>query len=275
MNRRKPPIDWPRLLVHACRIIETSEFPPRLGALSGQLGVSASELQRQFTRRLGVSPKTYAQALALHRLARSVARESNTLNAVYAAGFESLTAAYDNANSRLGVAPGRLRGELAIEWWMGLSDLGWMLMAATVNGICWLAFGDEPGTLLEELRAAFPQARLMNNEDRLVDWFNRVRNFILLPREALELPLDVQGTAFQASVWKVLAKIPLGHTVSYSQVAQRLGRTTAVRAVASACASNRVALLIPCHRVVAADGGLAGYRWGVARKAALLERERG
>ncbi len=275
MNSHKPPIDWPRLLVRACRIIETSESPPKLGELSAALGVSASELQRQFTRRLGVSPKAYAQALALHRLARGVARERNTLDAVYAAGFESVTAAYDNASSRLGVAPGRLRGALSIDWWMGLSDLGWMLMAATDKGICWLAFGDEPGPLLEDLRAAFPKGRLANNEDRLVDWFNRVRDFILLPREALDLPLDVQGTAFQASVWKVLARIPLGQTVSYSEIAARLGRKTAVRAVASACARNKVALLIPCHRVVAADGALAGYRWGIERKATLLQREQG
>jgi len=273
MNSRKPPIDWPRLLVRACRVIETSESPPKLNELSAALGVSASELQRQFTRRLGVSPKAYAQALALHRLARNVAREKSMLDAVYAAGFESVTAAYDNASSRLGTAPGRLRGELNIDWWMGLSDLGWMLMAATEKGICWLAFGDEPGAMLEELSSAFPKSRLANNEDRLVDWFNRVRDFILLPREALDLPLDVQGTAFQASVWKVLAKVPLGQTVSYSEVAQKLGCRKAVRAVASACARNKLALLIPCHRVVAADGSLAGYRWGVESKARLLERE--
>ncbi len=275
MNCRKKPIDWPRALLGACRVIETSETAPKLGDLAGQLGVSASELQRQFRRRLGISPKAYAQALALHRLARNVAHEKTTLDAVYAAGFDSVAAAYDNASRRLGVSPGRLRGDLAIDWWMGLSDLGWMLMAATRKGICWLAFGEEPGAMLEDLRAAFPKARLSNNEDRLVDWFNRVRDFILLPRAALDLPLDVQGTAFQASVWKVLAKIPLGQTLSYSEVARRLGRDKAVRAVASACARNKLALLIPCHRVVAADGGLGGYRWGTERKAALLERERG
>lgn len=273
MNCRKAPIDWPRLLVQACRAIEASETAPKLGDLAGQLGVSASELQRQFTRRLGVSPKAYAQALALHRLARNVAHEKNTLEAVYAAGFESVAAAYDNASNRLGVSPGRLRGDLTIDWWMGLSDLGWMLMAATSKGICWLAFGEEPGAMLEDLRVAFPKARLSNNEDRLINWFNRVRDFILLPREALDLPLDVQGTAFQASVWKVLAKIPLGQTVSYSEVARRLGRETAARAVASACARNKLALLIPCHRVVAADGRLGGYRWGLERKARLLQRE--
>lgn len=273
MNSRKPAIDWPRVLLGACRAIESAESAPTLSSLASELGVSASELQRQFTRRLGVSPKAYAQALALHRLARNVAQEKNTLDAVYAAGYESVAAAYDNASSRLGVSPGRLRGVIAIDWWMGLSDLGWMLMAATARGICWLAFGEEPGTMLEELRAAFPKARLTNDEDRLTAWFERVRDFILLPREALDLPLDVQGTAFQASVWKVLARIPLGQTLSYSEVARRLGREKAVRAVASACARNKLALLIPCHRVVAADGRLGGYRWGLERKATLLQRE--
>lgn len=148
-------------------------------------------------------------------------------------------------------------------------------MAATDKGICWLAFGDEPADMLEELHAAFPKARFSNEEPRLKAWFDAVRDFILLPREALDLPMDIQGTAFQAGVWKVLGTIPLGTTHSYSEVAVKLGRTGAVRAVASACASNKVALLIPCHRVVARNGGLAGYRWGVERKQALLERERG
>lgn len=149
-----------------------------------------------------------------------------------------------------------------------------MLMAATDKGICWLAFGDAPGSLLEELHAAFPRARFHNDEARLREWFDRVREFVLLPRAALDLPVDIQGTAFQASVWKILRKIPLGKTLSYSDVAALLDRKQAVRAVASACARNKLALLIPCHRVVAADGSLAGYRWGIERKAVLLARER-
>ncbi len=271
-KRTQVKIDWPRTLLLACRIIERSETAPALGELAATIGASPYEFQRQFTRRLGISPKAYAQALKLHRLARGA--PGNTLDAVYDAGFESVTAAYDIASSSLGAAPGKLRKDIGIGWWLGLSDLGWMLMAATERGICWLAFGEEPGAMLEELRAAFPKARFRNEEARLREWFDRVRDFVLLPREALDLPVDIQGTAFQASVWKVLRKIPLGEAVSYADVAEKLGRRQAVRAVASACARNKVALLIPCHRVVGSDGKLAGYRWGLERKAALLERER-
>lgn len=266
--------DWPHILLQACRHIEAADSSPTLGVLAGELGVGASELQRQFTRRLGISPRAYVQALKLHRLARGVAGRSSALEAVYAAGFDSVASAYDSAGSRLGVSPGRLRGSLSIGWWLGLSDLGWMLMAATGKGICWLAFGAEPGALLEELYAAFPKAGFRNDEARLKAWFEAVRDFVLLPRAALDLPVDIQGTAFQAGVWEVLRRIPLGETRSYSEVAAALGREDAVRAVASACARNKLALLIPCHRVLAADGRLAGYRWGVERKAALLERER-
>ncbi|HWP94205.1 MAG TPA: methylated-DNA--[protein]-cysteine S-methyltransferase [Gammaproteobacteria bacterium] len=268
-------LDWPRILLDACRRIERGAGGRSLAELAAQAGVSAFELQRQFKRRLGVSPKAYAQALALHRLTQQAARERSALAAAFAAGFESAATAYATAGGALGTTPGGLRRPLEIGWWMGLSDLGWMLMAATRRGICWLAFGDAPGALLEELRAAFPKARFHNDAPRLVEWFERVREFVLLPREALDLPVDVQGTAFQARVWRALRRIPLGTTASYGELAKRLGRPEASRAVAAACARNRVALLIPCHRVVAADGRLAGYRWGIERKAVLLGRETG
>jgi AraC family transcriptional regulator, regulatory protein of adaptative response / methylated-DNA-[protein]-cysteine methyltransferase len=265
--------DWPRVLRQVCRRIEQAEEAPTLSELAGQAGVSPSELQRQFSRRLGVSPKAYAQALALHRLARNLGGEGSALDAVFNAGFESSAAGYANAGNALGAAPGQLRGAVDIGWWMGLSDLGWMLLAATEKGICWLSFGEEPGALLEELRGAFPKARLHNDERRLYGWFEQVRDFVLLPREALDLPLDIQGTAFQSRVWRALRQIPLGATASYGEIAARLGEPKASRAVASACASNHIAMLIPCHRVVGADGRLSGYRWGPQRKAALLQRE--
>lgn len=266
-------LDWPQVLQRACRIIET-EAPP-LEELASRVGVSRAELQRQFTRRLGVSPKVYSQTLALHRLAKGAAASRNTLDAVLDAGFGTTSAAYSAASKAMGVAPGRLRGALDIGWWMGLSDLGWMLLAATASGVCWLTFGDEPGAMLEELRAAFPKAQLHNDEERLYSWFEAVRDFILLPREALDLPVDIQGTAFQSRVWRALRDIPLGATRSYRQVAEEVGEPAAARAVASACSRNHLALLVPCHRVVGADGSLAGYRWGVERKRALLEREAG
>lgn len=272
MSAQRPSrLDWPQILRRACRLIETES--PSLERLAERVGVSRAELQRQFTRRLGVSPKAYRQTLSLHRLAKGAVASRNTLDAVLDAGFGTTSSAYAAAAKALGVAPGRLRGALDIGWWMGLSDLGWMLLGATEAGICWLTFGDEPGAMLEELRAAFPKARLRNDEARLYSWFEAVRDFILLPREALDLPLDIQGTAFQSRVWRALRDIPLGETRSYGEVAERLGQPTAQRAVASACSRNHLALLIPCHRVVGADGALSGYRWGVDRKRTLLERE--
>jgi AraC family transcriptional regulator of adaptative response/methylated-DNA-[protein]-cysteine methyltransferase len=275
MSSRKTRIDWPRVLLDACRRIERAAGDVRLAQLGAALGVSAFELQRQFRRRLGTSPKAYSQALALNRLTRGIAQTETTLEATLGAGFESTSAAYSSAGSALGVSPGRLRRPIEIGWWLGLSDLGWMLMAATPRGICWLAFGEAPGALLQDLRAAFPPARLSSDEARLRKWFDAVRDFILLPKEALDLPLDVQGTAFQSRVWRALRKVPLGETVSYAAVARSIAQPAASRAVASACARNPVALVIPCHRVISAGGGLAGYRWGVQRKAKLLRRERG
>jgi AraC family transcriptional regulator of adaptative response/methylated-DNA-[protein]-cysteine methyltransferase len=235
--------------------------------------VSGAELQRQFRRRLDTTPKAYGQAIALQRLARISSRAPSALEATLAAGFESPSAGYALASRALGAPPGRLRTTVRIGWWMGLSDLGWMLMAATERGICYLAFGARPGELLEELRAAFPGATLASDEERLRRWFEAVRSFILLPRTALDLPMDVQGTAFQSRVWRALRKVPLGATVSYSGLAQRIGAPAAARAVARACGSNRIALLIPCHRVIGADGEPGGYRWGTERKRRLLERE--
>jgi AraC family transcriptional regulator of adaptative response/methylated-DNA-[protein]-cysteine methyltransferase len=255
----------------ACTLIEREA--PNLDQLAKQLAVGRSELHRQFTRRLGVSPKAYAQALALHRLAQGAAAGRTALDVVFEAGFGTNSAAYANASETLGVTPGALRRDLSIGWWMGLSDLGWMLLGATARGICWLTFGEEPGTMLGELRAAFPKATLYNDESRLYTWFETVRDFVLLPREALDLPVDIQGTAFQSRVWKALRQIPLGDTVSYGEMAKRIGEPTATRAVASACAKNKIAVLIPCHRVIAADGSLAGYRWGMERKRELLKRE--
>lgn len=273
MSSRKERVDWPRVLHDACRFIERNEDAPGLDTLAGMLGVSPSELQRQFTRRLGVSPRAYAQSLALHRLANGMQQSESTLDAIYAAGFNSVSRAYATAVVQLGVTPAKLKKEIDIGWWLGLSDLGWMLMAATQKGICWLSFGDTPGDMLQAMNDAFPRARFANDETRLRDWFNAVRDFVLLPRAALDLPVDIQGTAFQASVWNALRRIPLGGTASYGTVAESLGRPSAARAVAAACASNRVALLIPCHRVVAADGKTSGYRWGIERKRLLLERE--
>lgn len=272
LGRRPRRVDWPGVLKDACQRIERGTT--NLEALAAGLGVGRAELQRQFVRRLGVSPKAYAQALALHRLARASNAGRHALDALLEAGFTSNSTAYDAAKRAFGASPGQLRRDLRIGWWMGLSDLGWMLLGASDRGVCWLAFGEEPGAMLEELRSAFPRAILHNEEDRLYGWFEQVRDFILLPREALDLPVDVQGTAFQSRVWRALREIPLGETRRYGDIAAAIGEATAARAVAAACARNPVAILIPCHRVIGADGALAGYRWGIERKRRFLARER-
>jgi AraC family transcriptional regulator, regulatory protein of adaptative response / methylated-DNA-[protein]-cysteine methyltransferase len=265
--------EWSRVLLHTCRRIESATGPVPLAKLAAAEGVGTAELSRQFRQRLGTSPKAYQQALLLHRLTRGVAAAPDTLQAMLAAGFESLSSGYQLSSRSLGVAPGRLRRSLAIDWWLGLSALGWMLMAATPRGICWLAFGEQPAGLLDDLRGAFPRAQLQANEVRLREWFDDVREFILLPTEALDLPLDVQGTAFQARVWRALRRVPLGSTVSYGELARRVRAPAAIRAVGTACGANRVAVLIPCHRAQRGDGSPGGYRWGLARKARLLAAE--
>lgn len=272
MSKRQP-IDWPHAVLAACRVLERATGPGALEQAAQQLGVGTAELRRQFSRRLGVSPKAYANALALQRLAQQAGDSRSALDALLAAGFESSTRGYAQATRALGAPPGRLQRGVVIGWWLGLSELGWMLMGATAKGICWLAFGEEPRTMLAELRAAHPRASLVNDERRLRSWFDQVREFVLLPAPSLSLPVDVRGTAFQSRVWRALREIPLGETASYGEIARRLGRPSAARAVARACASNRVAVMIPCHRVTGAGGQLAGYRWGATRKSRLLGSE--
>jgi len=265
--------DWPRVLLDTCRRIEAAEREPTLEALAKAAGVGAAELQRQFRARLGSSPKEYARARKLHRLSSVLHRERNVLDATLEAGFESPTRAWAAANDAFGVPPGKLRAIETLGVWLGLSELGWMLMAASERGVCWLSFGDEPDALLDELRKAHPRAQLVDDEARLRSWFEIVREHLLLPRPSLDLPVDIRGTAFQSRVWQALRAIPLGQTRSYGALAAELGAPTASRAVASACARNRIALVIPCHRVIGGDGGLAGYRWGVERKRRLLTDE--
>ncbi len=269
-------VDWARVVLGACRRIEAEPTP--LAQLAAALGVGRAELQRQFSRRLGVSPKAYAQALALQRLARGAAadrgdaRSRGALHELFEAGFGAAATGYAAARA-LGTTPGRLRQEFSLGWWLGLTELKWMLLGATERGVCWLAFGDSPAELHAQLRAAFPRARLRQDEARLRAWFEQVREHLLLPREALTLPLDVRGTAFQSRVWRALRTVPLGETVSYGGLAAQLGVPRSARAVAAACARNPAAVVIPCHRVVGADGALTGYRWGLARKRRLLDYE--
>ncbi|MDQ6635655.1 MAG: methylated-DNA--[protein]-cysteine S-methyltransferase [Gemmatimonadota bacterium] len=259
------------------RYIDThADEPLPLARLAREAGASPAHLQRTFTRVVGLSPRQYQEQ---HRVGafKSALRDGRTVSsATYEAGFNSGRRVYETADDALGMTPGayRRRGTgVTIHYTAVPTSLGQLLVAVTERGVCSVSLGDDEESLVEALRAEFPQAELARTtdaNDRLVD---AVVAHVEGKTGADELPLDVRATAFQWQVWRALQRIPEGATRTYQAVAEELGRPTAARAVARACASNRVAVLIPCHRVVRGDGALGGYRWGIARKAALLARE--
>ncbi len=266
------------LVAAACRCIELSADAPSLADLAAQARVSPHHFHRLFRRVAGVTPGAYAAAHRQARVQRSLAAGSRVTAALYEAGFNSSGRFYAAADAMLGMAPSRYRdggkGE-TIRHAVGQSSLGSVLVAATGRGVCAILLGDTPAALLADLHARFPRAALGAAPPEFADWVAQVVAAIEQPAQALALPLDIGGTAFQRRVWEALRAIPAGQTLSYGAVAARLGQPKAVRAVAGACAANALAVAIPCHRVVGGDGGLAGYRWGVERKRALLARERG
>ena len=250
--------------------------PLPLVRLAREAGVSPAHLQRTFTRVIGLSPKQYQEQRRVGAL-KSALREGRTVSsATYEAGFGTGRRVYETADGALGMTPGayRRRGVgVTIHYSAVPTSLGLLLVAVTERGICSVSLGDDETTLVDALRAEFPAADLVRTtdaRDRLVD---AVVAHVEGTARAGDLPLDLQATAFQWQVWRALQRIPEGATRTYQEVVRELGQPSAARAVARACASNRIAVLIPCHRVVRGDGGLGGYRWGMARKAALLARE--
>jgi AraC family transcriptional regulator, regulatory protein of adaptative response / methylated-DNA-[protein]-cysteine methyltransferase len=260
-------------IARACRQIEEGEEEPDLTTLARDAGYSPSHFQRRFTAAVGLSPKQYAIAVRTARLRDSLADASTVTDAIYDAGFTTSSRAYDHVSigmplrTYLDGAPGQV-----IRHCHAGSSLGCVLIAMTHRGICMIEFGD-PDELEAELARRFPDATLVEADDDLRDLVRRVLALIDEPASSHALPLDVRGTAFQQRVWTALATIPAGETISYSALARAIGKPGAARAVASACAANHLAVAIPCHRVVNAAGGLAGYRWGLDRKQALLDRE--
>jgi AraC family transcriptional regulator of adaptative response/methylated-DNA-[protein]-cysteine methyltransferase len=253
-----------------------ADEPLPLARLAGDAGVSPAHLQRTFTRVVGLSPKQYQEQRRVGALKNALRDGRTVSSATYEAGFASGRRVYEAADEALGMTPGayRRRGTgIAIHYTAVPTSLGLLLVAVTERGVCSVSLGDDEASLVAALRSEFPAAELVratDAQDRLVD---TVVAHVEGKASAAELPLDVKATAFQWQVWRALQRIPEGATRSYQAIAQELGRPTAARAVARACASNRIAVLIPCHRVVRGDGGLGGYRWGIARKAALLARE--
>jgi AraC family transcriptional regulator of adaptative response/methylated-DNA-[protein]-cysteine methyltransferase len=254
-----------------------SDEPLPLARLAREAGVSPAHLQRTFTRVVGISPKQYQEQKRVGAL-KSALRDGRTVSsATYEAGFASGRRVYETADDALGMTPGAYRRRgigVTIHYTAVPTTLGLLLVAVTERGVCSVSLGDDEESLVQELRKEYPGATLERSSDardRLVD---AVVAHVEGRASGDDLPLDLRATAFQWQVWRALQRIPEGATRSYQAVATELGRPTAARAVARACASNRSAVLIPCHRVVRGDGELGGYRWGIARKAALLARER-
>jgi AraC family transcriptional regulator of adaptative response/methylated-DNA-[protein]-cysteine methyltransferase len=261
----------------ACRLIEIAAEPPRLESLAKSVGLSPSHFHRIFKVLTGLTPKAYAAALRANRIRHGLANGKSVTAAVFSAGFQSSSRFYVNSSQALGMTPKQYRagghGE-KIRFAVGQCSLGSILVAATDKGICAIALGDDPSVLVNDLQDRFRQSELIGGDAKFEKLVAQVVGFVERPSAGCNLPLDVQGTAFQQRVWQLLSKIPCGKTATYTQIARRLGRPSAVRAVASAIAANPIAVAIPCHRVIRTSGALAGYRWGIDRKAALLKLER-
>ncbi len=264
-------------MADACRAIDAADEPPGLEALARAAGMSRYHFQRTFLQIVGVTPKAYATARRADRARAELPAHRSVTAALYESGFQSSGRFYEEAPRTLGMRPGPFRaggeGEV-IRFAVGASSLGAILVAAASRGICAIALGDDADGLVRELQERFAAAELRGGEADFERFVAAVVGFAESPARNLELPLDLRGTVFQRKVWDALRKLPLGTTTSYSALAARLGMPRGARAVARACTANPIALAVPCHRVVRTDGGLSGYRWGVARKRELLRRER-
>jgi AraC family transcriptional regulator, regulatory protein of adaptative response / methylated-DNA-[protein]-cysteine methyltransferase len=266
------------------RIEQSADAPPSLGELARELGTSPSQLTRRFRARFGLTPKELAQNLRRDLLKRALRGGAAVTEAIYAAGFGSSSRVYEAADRMIGMTPGEYRDGahgVEIRWTTLATPLGTVLVAVTARGLCAVTLGDDDAMLEAELAREFPRAtrtRVDEGADEfLADIVARVARDLGMGGDAANdepLPADLRATAFQWQVWQALTRIPRGETRSYAEVARAIGRPTAVRAVARACASNRLALVVPCHRVVRDDGTPGGYRWGVPRKQALLALEK-
>jgi AraC family transcriptional regulator of adaptative response/methylated-DNA-[protein]-cysteine methyltransferase len=267
-------------VVELCRTIEQDpDRSSKLVALAQRAGTSTHRLHRAFRRVLGITPRQFADALRLRRLKGRLQRGDDVTTALYDAGYGSASRLYERANAQLGMTPatyGKGGKGMDIAYTIEECALGRVLVAATARGVSAVYLGGEEQPLERALKAEYPNAMLRRDANSLGPWVRAIVNHIGRGGERrLELPIDVEATAFQRRVWEELQRIPYGMTRTYTQVARAMGRPTAVRAVARACATNPVSIVVPCHRVIREDGALAGYRWGLERKKALLEHEQG
>ncbi|MGX0619568.1 AraC family transcriptional regulator, regulatory protein of adaptative response / methylated-DNA-[protein]-cysteine methyltransferase [Cupriavidus metallidurans] len=265
------------LVARACRMIEASETPPQLDDLATAIGMSPFHFHRLFKAETGLTPKAYSSAYRARKLREELSSpEASITNAIYDSGFNSNSRFYEASDQLLGMRARDYRSGgvgAVIRFAVGQCSLGAILVAQSQRGICAILLGDDPDQLVRDLQDQFRKAEIVGCDGKFEQLIAQVVGFIEAPAMGLHLPLDVQGTAFQERVWRALREIPPGTTVSYAEIAERIGSPKAVRAVAQACATNHIAVAIPCHRVVRRDGDLAGYRWGVDRKRELLRRE--
>jgi AraC family transcriptional regulator of adaptative response/methylated-DNA-[protein]-cysteine methyltransferase len=265
------------VIAEICRSIQAADTPRSLESLARQAGLSPYHFHRVFKAITGVTPREYAVAHRMRRVRDGLSRSATVTEAIYDAGYNSGGRFYSESNRVLGMRPRDYRAggrNAEIRFAVGECSLGSILVAQSTRGVCAILLGDDADALVRQLQDRFPEAQLVGGDQKFEALVARVVGFVERPALGLDLPLDVRGTAFQQRVWRALARIPAGQTVSYAEIARRIGAPTSARAVAAACGANAIAVAIPCHRVVRNDGALSGYRWGVERKQALLERER-
>lgn len=265
------------LVAEACRLIESSDDMPILDDLAARIGLSPYHFHRQFKAITGLTPRQWGAAHRGRKLRAGLAGQcASVTGAMHDAGFNSSSRFYEQSDEVLGMTPTAYRngGKGAdIRFAVAQSALGAILVAQSGKGICAIALGDDPDALVREFQDRFPNANLIGGDAGFEKLVAQVVGFVEAPQTGLDLPLDIRGTAFQERVWQALRQIPAGETASYAEIARRIGAPNAVRAVARACGANRIAVAVPCHRVVRKDGALSGYRWGVERKRALLASE--
>jgi AraC family transcriptional regulator of adaptative response/methylated-DNA-[protein]-cysteine methyltransferase len=275
----QPPLDelHAAKVVEICRVIEAMDETPSLASLSERAGLSRYHFHRVFRAMTGVTPRAYAAAHRTRRVRNELKKRSKTVTeAIYDAGFNSGARFYERSNQLLGMTPTAYRAggaDAEVLFAVAECSLGSILVARSAKGVCAILLGDDPDVLVRDLQDRFPHATLVGGNSAFEQVVAKVIGCVENPALGLDLPLDVRGTAFQHRVWQALCEIPVGSTVSYSEIAARIGAPKSARAVAQACGANALAVAIPCHRVVRTDGSLSGYRWGVERKRTLLTRE--
>ncbi len=274
---QKPLTDRQRTAIaNVCRLIESASEMPALDDMAAAAHLSPFHFHRLFKRALGISPKAYWEAQRQRRLRNALPQAPTVTEAALEAGYNSGARFYATASKTLGMKPTAYRAGgdgHSVYFALGQCSLGCLLVAATEQGVCAIALGDEPEPLLADLERRFPRAELRGGDAEFEGLVAQVAGLIEQGDSSSELPLDIRGTAFQQRVWQALTQIPRGETRTYREISEAIGQPRASRAVAAACAANPLAVAIPCHRVVRSDGSLSGYRWGVDRKAELLRRE--